>query len=229
MGEVYEAIVDGAKSIWSFIDGWWARQKIQKLRSLQSTPKEVTIKKTRFERWLLLKSNARLFWRTGEETGRTKPTQSNLNLLYPTSQELQVPCCCWTHKTVTQNQSTQPISCSFFCSSHPHISMENPTPSPSDSLTSTLCNSIQALGRGFDVTSDFRLLYCKGAPGSRLVYLDEEHATDLVLSRTLVLPNVSSDICCSPGQSSMEKIPVCSFHEVICFCTFSCLLDFDGV
>jgi len=105
--------------------------------------------------------------------------------------------------------------------------MENPTPTTSDSLTSTLCNSIQALGRGFDVTSDFRLLYCKGAPGSRLVYLDEEHATDLVLSRALVLPNVSSDICCSPGQSSMEKIPVCTFHEVISFCIFSCLLDFD--
>ncbi|XP_014523514.2 MACPF domain-containing protein CAD1 [Vigna radiata var. radiata] len=151
-------------------------------------------------------------------TGRTKATQSNLNLLYPTSQELQVPCCCWTHKSVTQNQSTQPISCSFFCSSHPHISMENPTSTPSDSLTSTLCNSIQALGRGFDVTSDFRLLYCKGAPGSRLVYLDEEHATDLVLSRTLVLPNVPSDICCFPGQSSMEKIPVCTFHEMAkCF------------
>lgn len=161
-------------------------------------------------------------------TGRTKATQSNLNLLYPTSQELQVPCCCWTHKSVTQNQSTQPISCSFFCSSHPHISMENPTSTPSDSLTSTLCNSIQALGRGFDVTSDFRLLYCKGAPGSRLVYLDEEHATDLVLSRTLVLPNVPSDICCFPGQSSMEKIPVCTFHEVICFCKLSRLLDFDG-
>lgn len=85
MGEVYEAIVDGAKSIWSdLIDSWWARQKIQKLRKLQSTPKEVIIKKTRFERWLLLKSNARLFWRTGEEQEEQK--QHNLILIYSTQQ-----------------------------------------------------------------------------------------------------------------------------------------------
>ncbi|KAJ1426186.1 Proton-dependent oligopeptide transporter family [Sesbania bispinosa] len=98
--------------------------------------------------------------------------------------------------------------------------MENPTSktptSASDSLTATLCNSIQALGRGFDVTSDFRLLYCKGAPGSRLVHLDEDPAStrDLVVSDGVVLPNVSVDIDCSPGKSVMEKIPVCSFHEM---------------
>ncbi|KAK7318864.1 hypothetical protein RJT34_03571 [Clitoria ternatea] len=91
--------------------------------------------------------------------------------------------------------------------------MENPT-TTSDSLTSTLLNSIQALGRGFDVTSDFRLLYCKGAPGSRLVHLDEEHVSDLVLSHALVLPNVSVDIHCSQGKSAMEKTPVFSFHEM---------------
>ncbi|KAH7568686.1 hypothetical protein JRO89_XS06G0032500 [Xanthoceras sorbifolium] len=51
-----------------------------------------------------------------------------------------------------------------------------------DQIVTTLCNSIQALGRGFDVTSDIRLLYCKGAPGSRLVHIDEDHARDLLLS-----------------------------------------------
>ncbi|KAL2343241.1 hypothetical protein Fmac_004526 [Flemingia macrophylla] len=96
--------------------------------------------------------------------------------------------------------------------------MENPTPTPSDSLNSTLCNSIQALGRGFDVTSDFRLLYCKGAPGSRLVHLDEDRVTDLVLSDGIVIPNVSADIRCFPGKSAMEKIPVCNFREMAkCF------------
>ncbi|KAI5447642.1 variant 4, cinnamoyl-Coa reductase [Lathyrus oleraceus] len=93
--------------------------------------------------------------------------------------------------------------------------MENSTPTRnSDSLSATLGNSIQALGRGFDVTSDIRLLYCKGAPGSRLVHLDEEHNRDLVLSRELVVPDVSLDIDFSPGKSGVEKTPVCSFQEM---------------
>ena len=86
--------------------------------------------------------------------------------------------------------------------------------SSSDALTTTLCNSIQALGRGFDVTSDIRLLYCKGAPGSRLLQLDEAQTRDLFLSNGLVVPNVPLDIDCSPGKRATEKVPVCSFHEV---------------
>jgi hypothetical protein len=87
----------------------------------------------------------------------------------------------------------------------------------SDALTTTLCNSIQALGRGFDVTSDIRLLYCKGATGSRLVHIDDEHTRDLDISHGVVLPNVSFDIDCSKENRSIERIPVCSFHEVIFF------------
>ncbi|KAI4298182.1 hypothetical protein L6164_031772 [Bauhinia variegata] len=90
--------------------------------------------------------------------------------------------------------------------------MENPTTTrgaSSDSL-----NSIQALGRGFDVTSDIRLLYCKGAPGSRLVHLDEEQSRDLMVSRGLVIPNVSVDVDCSPGKIAIERTHVCSFHEM---------------
>ncbi|KAL5577058.1 hypothetical protein UlMin_018757 [Ulmus minor] len=86
--------------------------------------------------------------------------------------------------------------------------------SSSDALTTTLCNSIQALGRGFDVTSDIRLLYCKGAPGSRLVQLDEAQSVDLDLSNGVVVPNVPVDIECSMAKRSTEKVPVCSFHEM---------------
>lgn len=93
--------------------------------------------------------------------------------------------------------------------------MENTTSTTSsDSLSATICNSIQALGRGFDVTSDIRLLYCKGAPGSRIVHLDEEHNRDLALSQELVVPNVSSDIDFSRGKSGIEKTPVCSFEKM---------------
>uniref|UniRef100_A0A2P2K303 Uncharacterized protein n=1 Tax=Rhizophora mucronata TaxID=61149 RepID=A0A2P2K303_RHIMU len=86
--------------------------------------------------------------------------------------------------------------------------------SSSDALTTTICNSIQALGRGFDVTSDIRLLYCKGVPGSRLVLVDEERRRDLVLCDGVVVPSVSVEIDCSTGQKTIERIDVCSFHEV---------------
>ncbi|KAK4399287.1 MACPF domain-containing protein CAD1 [Sesamum angolense] len=85
---------------------------------------------------------------------------------------------------------------------------------PENALITTLCNSIQALGRGFDVTSDIRLLYCKGAPGSRLVHIDEEQTRNLEISESYVIPDVSVDIECSRGQSSNEKTPVWSFHEM---------------
>ncbi|WCJ27278.1 MAC/Perforin domain-containing protein [Euphorbia peplus] len=84
----------------------------------------------------------------------------------------------------------------------------------SDALGSTICNSIQALGRGFDVTSDIRLLYCKGAPGSRLVRIDEENARDLDVSDGVMVPHVSFDIDCSKCHRTIETIPVCSFHEM---------------
>ncbi|KAF7151812.1 hypothetical protein RHSIM_Rhsim02G0150100 [Rhododendron simsii] len=101
------------------------------------------------------------------------------------------------------------------------FSMEDPSlagnsSSISDALFTTLCNSIQALGRGFDVTSDIRLLYCKGAPGSRLVHLDEQQTRDLQVSDGVVVPNVSLDIESSTGKRITEEIPVCSFHEVRC-------------
>lgn len=91
-----------------------------------------------------------------------------------------------------------------------------------DALTTTLNSSIQALGRGFDVTSDIRLLYCKGAPGSRLVQLDENHTNNLVLPGGVIVPNVSDDIQWSMGKDGIERKPVCSFHEVGC-----CLSLFD--
>ncbi|CAN1847307.1 MACPF domain-containing protein CAD1 [Linum perenne] len=82
----------------------------------------------------------------------------------------------------------------------------------SDALTTTLHNSIQALGRGFDVTSDIRLLYCKGASGSRLVRIDEENTRNLVVGDGVLVASV--DVECSMGKRSIERIPVCSFHEM---------------
>ncbi|XP_038981337.1 MACPF domain-containing protein CAD1-like [Phoenix dactylifera] len=96
--------------------------------------------------------------------------------------------------------------------------MERPRapPESSDALISTLSNVIQALGRGFDVTSDTRLLYCKGAPGSRLVLVDDGRTRDVVISEDggVVLPDVSLDIDIFREQSQRETTPVCSFQEM---------------
>ena len=55
----------------------------------------------------------------------------------------------------------------------------------------TAINSVQALGRGFDVNFDTRLLYCKGVGGSRVVEIDEEYTRDLRLYDILVVKNLS--------------------------------------
>lgn len=78
----------------------------------------------------------------------------------------------------------------------------------------TALNSIQALGRGFDVTSDIRFLYCKGAAGSRLVVIDEENTNDLIVSSDLTVPNVPVDIAFYPGESKRTQTGVLDFHQM---------------
>lgn len=78
----------------------------------------------------------------------------------------------------------------------------------------TTLNSVQALGRGFDVNYDTRLLYCKGVAGSRIVDIDEEHTRDLYLSDDLVVPNVSRDIRSLQEAGGRDGFGVCSYNEV---------------
>lgn len=78
----------------------------------------------------------------------------------------------------------------------------------------TIQSSIQALGRGFDVNYDARLLYCKGVAGSRLVEVDEEHTRDLTVSHSLIVPNVSRDVRCSSESDRRESNGACGFYEV---------------
>lgn len=75
-------------------------------------------------------------------------------------------------------------------------------------------NSVQALGRGFDVNFDTRLLYCKGVAGSRIVEVDDEHSRDLWLYDDIVVPNVSRDIKNTQESIGRQSSGVCSFHEV---------------
>lgn len=89
--------------------------------------------------------------------------------------------------------------------------------SSSDALSTTLSNSIQALGRGFDVTSDIRLLYCKGSPGSRLVHLTDDRAKDLQVSDSLIVPRISPDIELSRGEAVRETVPVYTFQKMAAY------------
>ncbi|KAJ0695990.1 putative MACPF domain-containing protein CAD1/NSL1 [Helianthus annuus] len=79
----------------------------------------------------------------------------------------------------------------------------------------TAMNSVQALGKGFDVNFDTRLLYCKGVAGSKVVEIDEEHTRDLWIYDNLVVPNVSRDV--ENYQDSIDRVMsgVCSYHEMV--------------
>ncbi|CAN0846866.1 MACPF domain-containing protein CAD1 [Linum grandiflorum] len=79
----------------------------------------------------------------------------------------------------------------------------------------TAINSVQALGRGFDVNFDTRLLYCKGVAGSRVVQIDQDHTRDLFLYDDVVVPHVSRDIRNSPGSHGRQSSGVCTFLEMV--------------
>ncbi|XP_016543152.1 MACPF domain-containing protein CAD1 isoform X2 [Capsicum annuum] len=79
----------------------------------------------------------------------------------------------------------------------------------------TAINAVQALGRGFDVNYDTRLLYCKGVAGSRVVEIDEEHKRDLCLYDNIVLPNVSRDINNFQEQGGRDGSSVCNYNEMV--------------
>ncbi|TYI38133.1 hypothetical protein ES332_A02G004200v1 [Gossypium tomentosum] len=79
----------------------------------------------------------------------------------------------------------------------------------------TAINAVQALGRGFDVNYDTRLLYCKGVMGSRIVEIDEEHVRDIYLDDQIVLPNISRDIKSSKESIGRHSSGVCNFHEMV--------------
>lgn len=75
-------------------------------------------------------------------------------------------------------------------------------------------SSIQALGSGFDLNYDTRLLYCKGMAGSRVVVVDEEHLRDEVAFDDVMVPNVSRDVRFSQENGGRQSTVVCSYQEV---------------
>lgn len=95
--------------------------------------------------------------------------------------------------------------------------MGEPRPAPT-ALIAAISGAVQALGRGFDVTSDTRLLYCKGPPGSRLALIDDATTREIALSDDggLVLPAVPADVDVYRERRNgrRETTPVYSFHQM---------------
>ncbi|KAJ7299523.1 hypothetical protein O6H91_Y214900 [Diphasiastrum complanatum] len=78
----------------------------------------------------------------------------------------------------------------------------------------TAREALNALGRGFDVTLDLRLAYCKGPQGSRLIELDEDMNADVVIPGGVIIPNVPKDIKCDKGERTHFRSEVLPFHQM---------------
>lgn len=70
---------------------------------------------------------------------------------------------------------------------------------------------IECLGKGFDLTSDFRFKFAKG---KRLVVVDEENKRDITVPGGATIPNVSEDIRCDKGDRLRFRSDVLQFNQV---------------
>ncbi|KAJ4889974.1 MACPF domain-containing protein [Raphanus sativus] len=75
---------------------------------------------------------------------------------------------------------------------------------------------VKSLGRGFDITADFRLKYCKdGDDGDdRLVVLDETQNRELHVPGFGALQNVSADINCDKGERTRFRSDILDFNKM---------------
>ena len=72
--------------------------------------------------------------------------------------------------------------------------------------------ALNSLGRGFDLTSDFRLSYCKGK--GKLVRLNESQKTQLQVPGFGTFNDVSIDIKCDKGDRTRYQSDILSFDQV---------------
>ncbi|KAK7284032.1 hypothetical protein RIF29_13783 [Crotalaria pallida] len=75
--------------------------------------------------------------------------------------------------------------------------------------------AIGSIGRGYDISTDLRLKYCKGdSIHSRLIEIDEEDGREEVLPGGVSIPNVSKSIKCDKGERTRFKSDVLSFQQM---------------
>lgn len=77
--------------------------------------------------------------------------------------------------------------------------------------------ALSSLGKGFDLTSDFRLKFCKGRDS--LVNLNQEQTRQLHVPGFGQFEGVSTDIKCGRGDRTRYQSDILDFNHV-CFWKF---------
>ncbi|KAL5827814.1 hypothetical protein ACOSQ3_019665 [Xanthoceras sorbifolium] len=72
--------------------------------------------------------------------------------------------------------------------------------------------ALSSLGRGFDLTSDFKLSYCKGS--ERLVVLNETDKRDIIVPCFGSINGVSVDIKCDKGDRTRYQSDILNFNQM---------------
>ena len=80
--------------------------------------------------------------------------------------------------------------------------------------------AIGSIGRGYDISDDLRLKYCKGdLVDSRLIEIDEESGREIALPGGISIPNAPKSIKCDKGERTRFRSDVLSFQQVL-ICPF---------
>ena len=75
--------------------------------------------------------------------------------------------------------------------------------------------AIQSIGRGYDISADLRLKFCKGdSEHSNLIEIDEDHCQEIALRSGITIPNVPTSIKCDKGERTRFRSDVLSFQQV---------------
>ncbi|CAL0334320.1 unnamed protein product [Lupinus luteus] len=75
--------------------------------------------------------------------------------------------------------------------------------------------AIGSIGRGYDISTDLRLKYCKGdSINSRLIEIDENDGREVVLAGGVSIPNVSKSIKCDKGERTRFRSDVLPFQQM---------------
>ncbi|KAL0375929.1 UNVERIFIED_CONTAM: MACPF domain-containing protein [Sesamum calycinum] len=72
--------------------------------------------------------------------------------------------------------------------------------------------AIQSIGRGYDISLDLRLKYCKG--DSRLIEIDEDQGREIVLPGGISISDVSKSINCDKGERTRFSSDVLTFQQM---------------
>lgn len=80
--------------------------------------------------------------------------------------------------------------------------------------------ALSSLGKGFDLSSDFRLKFCKGE--GRLVHLNHAETRELVVPGFGSLQNVSVDVKCDKGERTRYQTDILDFKQMSEFFNQKC-------